>query len=137
MIEFLLLSQQRVIKVCPESVIINCLISGGIPVILRSSGDGKTVEISSKGEQTKTEDKEPPDNPGPTSPVEPIRGQCSGHVTSLDQSEVVTTEVTSGAGRERGSVSGQSDTTGSTRQMGLTTGQVRTEESSLQMFSEK
>ena len=115
------------IKVCPESVIINCLISGGIPVILRSSGDGKTVEISSKGEQTKTDDKEPPDNPGPASPVEPIRGQCSGHVTSLDQSEVVTTEVTSGAGRERerGSVSGQSDTTGSTRQMGLTTGQVR------------
>ena len=105
MIEFLLLSQQRVIKVCPESVIINCLISGGIPVILRSSGDGKTVEISSKGEQTKTdtcEDKEP--QPPPTPPV-----------------EAVTTEVE----RERGSVSAQSDTTGSTRQMGLTTGQVR------------
>ena len=117
MIEFLLLSQQRVIKVCPESVIINCLISGGIPVILRSSGDGKTVEISSKGEQTKTDtktwdDEEP--QPPPTPPVEPV-----------------TTEVE----RERGSVSAQSDTTGSTRQMGLTTGQVRRRRSSVQMFS--
>ena len=98
-----------------ESVIINCLISGGIPVILRSSGDGKTVEISSKGEQTKTNTKASDDlqpspspanpEPGPSPPVE---------------------EVTTGGRRERGSMSGQSSNTGSTRQIGQTTGQVNT-----------
>ena len=97
-----------------ESVIINCLISGGIPVILRSSGDGKTVEISSRGEQNKTDTKTSDDLQPSPSPANPEPGPCS-------QVEEFTTE----ARRERGSMSGQSSNTGSTRQIGQNTGQVR------------
>ena len=100
--------------------ILDCLISGGIPVILRSSGDGKTVEISSKAEtDEKTKDEQKPEespsaanlDPGLTSPVTEVTSEAIKGAA----------DAIKGAAEERGSVS---STTGSTRQMGHTTGQV-------------
>ena len=105
---------------------LDCLISGGIPVILRSSGDGKTVEISSKAEtDEKTKDEQTPEeapstnlDPGLTSPVTEV---TSDAIKGAADTIKGAADAIKGAAEERGSVS---STTGSTRQMGHTTGQV-------------
>ena len=114
--------------------IFDCLISGGIPVILRSSGDGKTFEISSKGEtdeKTKDDEQKPEESPsanldpGLISPVAEVTSEAIKVAANAIKgaADVIkgAAEAQEALGEERGSVS---STTGSTRQMGQTTGQV-------------